>query len=277
MLKRCTWLVFGAALMLLIGGLPLTAAAQSGPARVRVVHAAPDTPAVDIFLDGKVVWQNVGFAAISDYMDVPAGAHKLALAPTGKDASAAILTADTTFAAGTTYTVAAIGLGNVSAKVYTDDLSAPPAGKARVRVIHFSPDAPGADVEVVGGSKLVQNLAFGEASTYLTVDAGAYNLRLVSTGANKVIVQLPNTTVVAGNVYDVMAMGRLADIQVKVATYTPAAPRGAAPAQNPGTSQAVMSNTGTSSDYLQLVMLGLLIIMMGLIIGRRFGPRRRTG
>lgn len=268
MLKRSFWLVLGAAL-LIVAGLPRNAAAQSGSARVRVVHAAPDTPAVDIFLDGKVIWQNVGFTAISDYMAVPAGAHKLALAPTGKDASAAILTADASFAAGTPYTVAAIGLANVSAKVFTDDLAAPPSGKARVRVIHFSPDAPGADIQVIGGPTLVQNLAFGEASKYLTVDAGTYNLRLVSTGANKVIVQLPNTTVAAGKVYDVMAMGRLADIQVKVATFTPPAQSSPAPAP------PVMSNTGTSSEDLYLALFGLLIITTGLIV-RGFGRLRRS-
>ena len=45
----------------------------AGEARVRVVHASPDAPAVDVLVDGAEVLSDVPFRAASDYLDVAAG------------------------------------------------------------------------------------------------------------------------------------------------------------------------------------------------------------
>jgi subtilisin family serine protease len=56
------------------GGDLLTGAEYDGfvtlstPARVRVVHASPDAPAVDILVNGAVALSNVPFTAVSDYL-----------------------------------------------------------------------------------------------------------------------------------------------------------------------------------------------------------------
>src|SRR4028119_1899495 len=107
MLRRLL-LVVGMALMAL--GLTVPAGAQSGNARVRVIHASPDAPAVDVFVDGTAALTNVAFRAISDYLEVPAGARNIQVAPTGAGASAAVITANPTLEAGKAYTVAAVGL-----------------------------------------------------------------------------------------------------------------------------------------------------------------------
>lgn len=253
------------AIGLVVGGPHV--AAQAGTARVRVIHAAPDTPPVDVFVDGNRTLTNVGFPTIGEYQNLPAGKHTFAIAPTGKAATDAIITAEATVQSGKAYSVAAIGLGNVTAKVFNDDLSAPAAGKARVRVIHFSPDAPGADVEVVNGPTLVQNLAFGEASSYLDVEAKSYDLRLVAAGASTVIVQLPNTTFQADKVYDVIAAGRLANIQVKSSSTTPVS--NSAPSTGAPSAQPMMSNTGSDPKMTFLLSIGLLTILGGLAVRRR--------
>jgi hypothetical protein len=164
--------------------------------------------------------------------------------------------------------VAAVGLANVEAEIYRDDLTAPTAGQARVRIIHTSPDAPGADVEVVDGPTLVQNLAFTEASPYLDVPAGTYNLRLVIPADNTVVVPLPNTKLQAGTIYDVVATGRLANIQIIVGTFTP--PQTTAGAAG----GALMPNAGVSSTQGALLALALLALLSGLLIQRRSGAGR---
>lgn len=255
------WMV----LVALAWSIPV-AAQQSATARVRIIHASPDMPPVDVFVDNEPVLRNVAFAAISEYQNLPAGSHTIAVAPAGQGIGAAAASERLDFQAGTTYSVAAVLLNNRNFVQFTDDLSAPPEGKARVRVLHFSPDAPGADVEVVNGPTLVQNVAFGTASAYLTVDAAAYDLRLVTAGNNTVIVQLPNTTLSAGTIYDVMAIGRLAAIQVEVAASTPAA---GSSADSDASPQSLMPNTGITTDANLLLMLGLLALLSGLILRRR--------
>ncbi|PMP83067.1 MAG: cell wall anchor, partial [Chloroflexus aggregans] len=60
---------------LLFALLAVPAFAQSGTAKVRVIHASPDAPAVDVFVNGNAVLTNVGFFAASPYLDLPAGTY----------------------------------------------------------------------------------------------------------------------------------------------------------------------------------------------------------
>ena len=55
----------------------------------------------------------------------------------------------------------------------------PPPGKAIVRVVHGSADAPAVDVYAKGSDKpLVTGLAYGQTSAWLTVDPGSYEFEL---------------------------------------------------------------------------------------------------
>ncbi|MBV9791423.1 MAG: DUF4397 domain-containing protein [Chloroflexi bacterium] len=241
----------------------LPAAAQTaGTARVRVIHASPDTPPMDLFVDNQPVLRDVPFAVIGDYQDWPAGSHTIAVAPAGQGIAAATASERLDLEAGTAYSLAVVLLNNRNFVQLTDYLTAPPAGKARVRVLHFSPDAPGADVEVINGPKLAQNVAFGTASPYQTVDATAYDLRLVTSGNNTVIVQLPATTLNAGTIYDAVAIGRLAAIQVELASFTPSASAAQSAPQ-------LMPNVGATSNTNALLVLGLLTMLAGFALRRR--------
>jgi hypothetical protein len=54
----------------------------------------------------------------------------------------------------------------------------------RLRVVHASPDAPAVDVYSEGlSAPLVTNLAYGEASGYLDLDPGTYNIQLRAAGS----------------------------------------------------------------------------------------------
>ncbi|MCG8419857.1 MAG: DUF4397 domain-containing protein [Proteobacteria bacterium] len=57
-------------------------------------------------------------------------------------------------------------------------------GKAEIRVIHASPDAPGVDIYIDGvADPVITNLKYGDASAYLSVDEGDYNFLIRATGA----------------------------------------------------------------------------------------------
>jgi len=260
MLRR---FAFVAGMFLLALSLVVPAAAQDSMARVRVIHASPDAPAVDVFVDGAAVLTNVAFPAISDYLSVPAGPHEIAVAPAGAGEAAAVITANPTLEAGMAYTVAAVGeVANIRAQIYNDNLAAPAAGKAHVRVIHASPDAPAVDVKVAGGPTLISGLAFPNASEYLPVDATSYDLQVTPAGASDVVIDLPDTALAAGTIYDVVAVGKVANIQAQVATFVPA--RGAAPVP------ATMPNTG-AGETLSMVLAGFALVALatGFVMRRR--------
>jgi hypothetical protein len=188
---------------------------------VRVAHLSPNTPAVDIWVGGKVVdsLKNVTFKTVSPYLKLPVGATDIAVYVAGTTTNPAIEVKGLNLEK-KNYTVAAIGLLNgtgaqaLRANVYNDDLTLN-ASKARVRVIHASPDAPAVDVAVQGGAVVVPNLSFPNASAgYLELDAGTYPLEIRAAGSSTAVLKFNTPALAANKVYTVFAVNRLASLEV---------------------------------------------------------------
>jgi hypothetical protein len=213
---------------ILIAGGSIFGAQAADEARVRVLHASPDAPNVDVYANGNRVLSNVPFKTASDYLTVPAGSYTFEVRPAGAAASSnPVLSATADLRAGTDYTVAAVDrLSQIKARVFVDNNAAPAAGKAHVQVIHASPDAPAVDIAVKGGAVLVPNLPFGEQMGPLPVDAGAYNLEVRAAGSNTVALPLDGVELEAAKVYTFAAVGLAQGqpaLSVLPIVYTPAA------------------------------------------------------
>jgi LPXTG-motif cell wall-anchored protein len=255
--------VFCLAMLLTLAFVP-AAFAQSGTAKVRVIHASPDAPAVDVYVNGSRALSNVPFFTASDYLDLPAGTYQVQVTPAGQPASAAVIDASATIEAGKAYTIAATGnVAAIQPTIIVDDLTAPAAGQAHVRVYHFSPDAPAVDVQLADGTKLIEGLAFPDASDYLPVPAGSYDIQVVPAGGSDVVIDLAGTTLEAGKIYSVFATNVVASITPELAVYTPAAGAGT-PSTLPATAEG------------EQLPLGLLIGAAVVLIGSAFVLRRRA-
>jgi hypothetical protein len=265
MRNRRSWslVLFGLLLALASASAAL---AQSGTAKVRVVHASPDAPAVDVYVDGAKVLTNVPFFAASDYLDVPAGEHRFQVTPTGQPAEQAVIDASATVEAGKAYTVAAVGkVAEIKPAILADNLAAPASGKAHVRVVHASPDAPAVDIKVKGGATLIPNLAFPKDSGYSPVDAGSYDLVVVPAGTDTIALDLAGTRLEAGKIYDIFAVGLLNGepaLRVEVTTPAVAAAQPQAPAQLPTTS-------GETAPLMLFGLVAALLVGGGLLMRRQ--------
>jgi hypothetical protein len=194
------------ATLLLVFGLVTTALADGHNARVRAVHASPDAPAVDILVNDGVAFANAPFKGITEYATVDSGTYNIKVVPTGAT-EPVVIEADLELA-GNDYTIVALGtLENIEPLVLIDNNSAPAAGKAHVRFVHASPDAPAVDIAVKGGPVLFSNIAFKEIGDYLPVDAGTYDLEVRLAGTETVALDVPGLALQAGTVYTVFAMG----------------------------------------------------------------------
>jgi hypothetical protein len=254
-------------------------ASAADTAKVRVLHASPDAPAVDVYLDDAIVGPltNVPFGTISGYLDIPAGAHNVKVYAAGTT-TGAVIDANVTVATGDKYTIAATNaLASIEPQVI-EDQPAPSCSTAQVRVVHLSADAPAVDVGTAGSAPadaVVKNLSYPDATGYLALPAATYDLEVRLAGTTTVALALPGVTIADCKSYSVFAVGSAATpavganaLQVVVAVDATAA---SAPAQvtAPPTDTLVTSATPTDgSGVLTAVLLvAVLVIALGASIG----------
>lgn len=211
-------------------------------AMVRAVHMAPGAPNVDIAVDGQRAFANLAFKAATDYAPVPAGQRNVKVTPAGAT-TPVVIDANLNPQAGQQLTVVATGeLPNIQPVVLTDNNTAPPAGQAKVRFVHASPDAPAVDIAVQGGAVLFRNVSFRGVGEYANVPAGAYTLEARPAGQTTAVLTVPNVTLSAGQIVTLFAAGKAGDGSLSVvpvvyqSSQAAGMPRtGAAPVDTAGT------------------------------------------
>ena len=195
---------------------PLTsnhAAQAAGNAHVRVLHASPDAPAVEIFVDGAKAVKSLSFPKVTPFLTVPAGAHHLQVFPAGAPYSAkgGVINVTVPFKANVYYTVAAVGtLKTISARVFTDPIGMNNS-KATVRFIHLSPNAPAVDIEAKGAGLIFKDVSFPNmAMAPIAVPAGSYTLLVHPAGADTTtVLTVSGVQFKADHNYSVVAIGLL--------------------------------------------------------------------
>jgi Domain of unknown function (DUF4397) len=256
--------------------LPVAAGAQSGPAQVRVAHFSPDAPAVDVYVNDDKVLSGVEYPTVSDYLELPAGSYDLAVRPAGAAASSdPVIEATAEVKAGSAYTVAAAGaLADIQGQIFTDDLSAPASGKAKVRVIHAAPEVPAVDVAVEGGPTLFEGAEFPSATDYAEVDAGTYPVQVKAAGGDDVLLEA-SLPVKAGTIYSVAAVGG-AGKDVRLLPIVDAAGAGRAPHGGIATGAGGTATRSADSAVpdMTLVLAGTVVLALaglsaGVLLRRR--------
>jgi uncharacterized protein DUF4397 len=181
-------------------------------ARVRVVHASPDAPNVDVLVDDAVALPNVPYLGVSDYLDVPSGDRNFKVNAAGT--ATTVIDADANLAEDGKYTVIASGLLNtIEPLVVEDDDIAPAAGNVRVRAIHGAPSAPAVDIyvtapgtDLTAETPVLTNVVFGQVADYLEAPAGTYQVRITPAGSKTVVIDSGSLTLGSGQVRTAIAV-----------------------------------------------------------------------
>lgn len=178
-------------------------------AKVLVTHASPNAPGVDLLVDNsKQNTAALSFPSNTGYLQVEAGTRNIKVNVSGT--STTVINADLALSKDQNYSVFAIdSVSKISALVLTDDLTAPASGKAHIRFVHLSPNAPAVDVALAGGAVVFGNKAFKDYTAFTPLDAGTYNLEVRVAGTTPPVLPLPGIVLQAGKIYTVFAKGFL--------------------------------------------------------------------
>ncbi|MCG3164731.1 MAG: hypothetical protein POELPBGB_00490 [Bacteroidia bacterium] len=158
-------------------------------ARVQVIHNSADAAAsvVDVYVNGAITLNDFAFRTASPFVDVPAGATAVAIAPANStNVSQAIATFNYTLTANTKYVIVANGIVSPSGyspatpfNLYVNALGQEAAlnsGNTDLLVFHGSTDAPTVSVweTGVGAGQLFNNFTYGDFEGYLPLPTADY-------------------------------------------------------------------------------------------------------
>ena len=187
-------------------------------ADVMVVHASPDAPGVDLYVDNnKVNAAALTYPNNTGYLKVNAGTRNIKVTAAGS--TTGVLEAPVPFTAGTNTSIFAFNrLATPGVLVVNDNLAAPASGQAHVRFFHLSPGAPAVTVGTLANTTFTAipaftNRAFETQATatanqnFTPLPAGTYTLDVRVASNNTSVLQVPNVTLQAGKIYTIFARG----------------------------------------------------------------------
>jgi hypothetical protein len=190
---------------------PVTPVNTPSNSLVKVIHASPDAPGVDLLVDNTVAGTNLTFPNNTGYLTVNSGTRNIKVNVTGTMTT--VIEANVDFMQNKNYSVFAVNsVSNIEPLLVEDDLTVPAQGKVHVRFIHLSPDAPAVDITLTDGTIVFGNKSFKEFTAFTPLDAGTYDLQVRVAGTPTVALDLPGITLEAGKIYTVFAKGFLSGV-----------------------------------------------------------------
>ncbi len=148
--------------------------------RIRLLHAVPNAPAVDVYANGKLLYKNLAFGQVTDYIDVPVGKYKIQLYKAGNKNNL-FITENYEVGMNSVSTVAVTYANNeISFFVLDDTVKDAKSFLSSVRFINLSPDSKLLSLRLPENKVLFDEVSYLETNEYYPLSAGIYNFVLIN-------------------------------------------------------------------------------------------------
>lgn len=256
----------------LTSGLFTAPASAESSTYLRLAHFSPDAPAVDVYVasaadpdKASVVLRGVSYGNISPYQIVPSGPYIVSMRPAGAAQSTPAVIAITLDAQdGSAYTVAGVGaFDSLDLAVLNDDLTLPPDGQGRARIIHAAASESNLDIELKDGMSLGEGIDFAATTEYSNVPAQDWVLQVSADG--ETLLETP-FAVEAGAVYSVLVLDTptgLAVVTQVDALATAVVPDGGV--NTGGGWAATHSATGADTWTVPAIVILSVLMLVGVV------------
>ncbi len=205
------------------GGALLEFNDAATPSNVRVVHASPDAPAVDVLVNDTIrAVTGAAYEAVTDYLPLEPDTYNFKVVPEMGVPADAVIDVDVALSQGGESTVIAVGTLTdadfpIEALLLTDD-NRPVATEAKLRLVHGSVSAGPVDIYVAEGGTLgmvidpagdfvftASGVPFKADTGYLPVPAGSYDVVITAAGSTSAAIGPLTLPLDAGGVYTAIA------------------------------------------------------------------------
>jgi hypothetical protein len=190
---------------------PARQSAERDKAQMRVVHAMPNGPSVDVFADETVAFSVVSYKTVTPYKELPDDRLTFRVRPAGGAGAEPLAENSEMLNGGRHYTVIVMvdDAGKNAIRVLSDELTPAPQDQARVRMINAAPDVGEIDVVAKGRNKAIfDGVNFGSEAGYKAVEPMAGALEVRREGKKEVLTTIPSQNWEAGRTYTIILAGR---------------------------------------------------------------------
>lgn len=181
------------------------------PSFVRVLHASPDAPNVDIYVNDELVYKDLAYKKFTPYLPLKPDQYNVKVYATGTKINP-VIDATLDVLANQDYTVAATGmLKDIKPLVVHDTAMLLKPNNGQIKFVHLSPNAPAVDITLPDGTVLFNDIEYKETSNNLEVPVGNYTIQARVAGTDKVVLTVPNVLIRDNKYYTIYAVGLVGD------------------------------------------------------------------
>lgn len=157
---------------------------------IRLLHAATEIGAIDIYSNGNKIATNVKFSNITKYADVAPGNNEIQIYKAGTY-DKPVYTETVDVGPNTVSTICIVLLeSTVQLLTLKDGSPTEQVNDSYLRFINLSPDSPLLSLSLPNGNTLFNGVEYLETTGYYPLSPGIYDFRIEATGAvalNKLI------------------------------------------------------------------------------------------
>lgn len=178
---------------------------------VRILHAVPKGPNVDVYVNGSLLTSNLAFGKISKYTVLSPGEYEFQLFRAGTY-DKPLLTQTVQLLANANYTVSIVTLANALYLFRLKDDNVPiTRAQAFLRFINLSSNAPLLSLALPNVVTLFNEAEYLETTGYYQLSAGIYNFDVLLGSSQITTKYIKNITLDGGKFYTIYIIGLFND------------------------------------------------------------------
>lgn len=174
---------------------------------VRILHAVPNAPNVDVYLNGSLITSNLAFGKISKYSQLSSGEYEFQLFKAGTY-DKPLLSQNIQLIANANYTVSIVTLSNNLYLFRLKDDNVPiNKSESFLRFINLSSNAPLLTLRLPNGIILFNQAEYLETTGYYQLSPGIYNFEILLGASESPTKYIKNITLDGGKFYTIYIIG----------------------------------------------------------------------
>lgn len=179
---------------------------------VRVLHAAPNADAVDIYINDTLFFKELSFTEFSPYVYVPEGNYTMSVYPVNTTENP-ILSKYIEIDDDELLTIAIIGDNdNLDFLFIEEDTESTYGQNSKLRVVNLVPNSPRVNI-LEGENVLFPNVGYKDITEYKIVSPGTYTLNVELVENGQIVLQ-NQISITADRVYTLYALGNIPNVEI---------------------------------------------------------------